>query len=261
VKTTSTPRHHARRKSTKEDEAVNNPNFEKLFSNIIKWMDVNLSSDEFKEFKRLQIGYVVAEEWQRRLGIVEDYPEPFSFPKEIEREHALIIAFFHLKQSHVMLSQCEYYFRRFPFRRTPISRDDHVRNMCEFYFGCFYIIRSRLKEVLNKLKDSCPHSRINLGAIIKQFDKIFDYELRSRNRVHHHQPYDDVEIDRIVLPRLLSVGEMPHLEAWERRHVKEYRKYAKIWADKAHKQSNIINIFVELVAELILNEAKYLQYT
>jgi hypothetical protein len=149
---------------TIEKEApAKNPHFEALFATIIKWMDKNLSSDEFKKFKRQQIGYVLSEEWERELGIADPYPEPFSFSEQITKEHDLISAFFHLKQAQIMLSQCEYYFRRFPFRDLPVPRDDHIRNMCEFYFGCFYIMRSRLKEVLNKLKIVIPNTSVNIG--------------------------------------------------------------------------------------------------
>ena len=51
------------------------------------------------------------------------------------------------------LRQCEFYFRRYPFRGMPVSKADHIRNICEMYFAQFYVMRSRIKTCLNLMSD------------------------------------------------------------------------------------------------------------
>jgi hypothetical protein len=171
------------------------------------------------------------------------------------------MAFFYLHQSQMMLSQCEYYFRRFPFRGMPVSRDDHARNMCEFYFGCFYIIRSRFKYTLNKLKIACPMSKIDVGKSLLTFDKSFHQELRTRNSIHHREPFDDVGLDRIMLARILSTGsEQRNLEGWEWRHLSAYRKFAREWSHRARDRGRAMEKVIEAVASAILREAMFLQF-
>jgi hypothetical protein len=240
-------------------EQKKNVYFERLFSSIRRWMDDNLSSEEFREFKLKQTGHVIADEWERSLGVADEYLEPFQFTEEVEKQHDLITSFFDLKQSQLMTSQCEYYFRRFPFSGLPVSRGDHIRNMCEFYFGCFYITRSQLKVVLNKLNICCPDTTINIGKMLDQFDKEFDQELRWRNRVHHKQPFDDIGLERIFVAALLIEGDMPNPKRWKRQHLAEYRKFAREWSRRAHKRSNDLNVFVEATALAILSAAPFLQ--
>lgn len=246
---------------TPEREAgrTETPNIDTLARNISKWIVINTSSIEFKKFKRRQMRYALSEEWERRLGLFADTPEEFIFPKEIDMQHDVIMAYFGLRQAHNMLSQCEYYFRRFPFRGTPVSRDDHARNVCEFYFGYFYIIRSRLKETLNKLKIACPNS-IDVGKWLRLFDKTFQPELRTRNRVHHHTPFEDIGLDRILLPRLLASGEEVGSKNWERQHLSAYRAFSREWGLRARERARAVEIIIEGVSAAILKSHRFCSF-
>jgi hypothetical protein len=50
--------------------SAENQNIYKLMKIITNWIKINTSSDEFREFKARQIGYVLSEEWERQLGIM-----------------------------------------------------------------------------------------------------------------------------------------------------------------------------------------------
>ena len=60
-------------------------------------------------------------------------------------------------------------------------------------------MRCRIKTTLNNLKVACPNSSLKVKNFLRAFDKEFDYELRARNRVHHHQSFEDIEINRISI--------------------------------------------------------------
>jgi hypothetical protein len=241
--------------------SVENSNTDKLLRNIAKWIKLNISSNkEYREFKRRHLAYTLSEEWERRLGIMTPPLEEFQLPPEIEKQNAVIIAFFNLCQSQLMLSQCEYYFRRFPFRGFPVTRDDHARNVCEFYLGCFYIIRSRFKDMLNKLKIACPNNKIHVGKTLGTFDKAFDRELRARNSVHHREPFKDIEIERILLSRVLASGERVKGKGWGRQHLSAYRKFSREWSRRARDSGRTMEKVIDTIAAGILGEASFLQF-
>jgi hypothetical protein len=124
--------------STEEKSA-----FKQLMKGVSGWIQRN-DDPRFREFKERQIGQVLR---------FQDEPTGTKYDKELEfkwgdhrdAEHDLIVRFLQLHSSVDILSQSQYYFRRFPFRGLPVTRADHCRNLCEFYFAQFYLIRNRLK--------------------------------------------------------------------------------------------------------------------
>jgi hypothetical protein len=129
--------------------------------------------------------------------------------------------------------------------------------MCQYYFSCFYIIENRFKETLNRLKDACPESNVDIGKTIKSFKKTFAQELKMRNRIHHHEPFDDVEIDRIALPAMMATEGS---KIWDRRHLSAYRRFSREWSRFARDRSRVMETAVESVASVILREASFLQF-
>ena len=121
---------------------------------------------------------------------------------EVEKQREIILSFNFLVQSTTTLSQFEHYFRIYPFRRGQVAREDHARNMCELYLMNIYIFRGRLKTVLNSLAKGIPGVRVNVSGVLKAFDQVFDKELRLRNNITHHQPFDETVLRRIGLARI-----------------------------------------------------------
>jgi hypothetical protein len=230
---------------------------EKLTESIGKWIEKN-TTPEFRDFKRKQVRHTLADDLDRELGLPE-MPREFVFSKEVEKEHALIMSFLNLHQSAQAFSQCEYYFRRFPFRGLPISRHEHLRNVCELYFSMFYVIRSRLKMVLNEMKFVCPGYKMDVGAFIKLYDKEFDQELRERNSVHHSMPFRDLAIDRIMLTEMMASTGKFRNKGWDKEHLVVYRKSSKEWADRVKRRSVAVRAFIDAVAKAILDVSSFLK--
>src|ERR1700751_2870358 len=83
------------------------PHTRQLRQNIVKWINKNLNSPEFEEFKRKQFEYTL-------LGPCQDGLDGFVFPPETAKEHAVIAGFLGMCRAQRTLTRCEYYFRRFP---------------------------------------------------------------------------------------------------------------------------------------------------
>lgn len=228
------------------------PHTDELNEGIARWISQNLNTPEFHEFKLKQLGYTLFDEPITNL-------DDFKFPPEIAKERAVIGAFLELRRSHITLSQCEYYFRRFPFRGLPISRDDHLRNICELYFSTFYIIRSRIKSTLTQLREACPNNTVDIGKFIKAYDKLFRDELRARNRVHHEEAFEDLGISRITISDIISRGDDAEHKIWSWQHRIAYRKFSKEWSIRAHNQASVMQVMIERVAREILSGATFLR--
>lgn len=221
--------------------------------NIPKWVIANLSAPEFTEFQRKRLEYVLFNH------LTDDLPD-FTLAPEIAKEHAVITAVFGVFTSHKTLSQCEYYFRRFPFREAVISRDDHLQNICEFYLSCFYVMKNRIKTTLNNLKIACPSCKLRVGNFVKAFEKEFDDELHARNQINHRKPLDDIGITRISITGMLSGNEDPHNKMWRFQHVTAYKRFSKEWSLRARSRALRMQVFIEALSAGILTEAAFLRF-
>lgn len=242
------------------DESISvssQPLFSQLMDRMSKWID-RITTTEFKEFKRRQISYVLAEDFEHNLGLAEK-SEDFIFDEQVDKQHQLVMSVLYLYQSISMLSQCEYYFRRYPFSELPVSREDHVRNICELYFGSFYIIRSRTKKVLNILQAACPDCHIHIGRFLKAFDREFSQEIRMRNGVIHHAPFGDLGIDRLFLTRMMSDHPDLRNKGWDKEHLYHYRKFTNSWSKRAKKRAADMQVFTDAICITLLERATFLK--
>jgi hypothetical protein len=110
------------------------------------------------------------------------FEDAFTFPPEIEKQHAVVYQYIGLQQTVETLKECEYYFRRYPFRGLPVSRASHITNVCEMYFGRFYEFKERLKKYFEAVKAVSPNHNLDIGKFIRQYEKIFDDELNTPQR-------------------------------------------------------------------------------
>jgi len=208
-------------------------------------------------------------EWQReriRHTLYFDDPYPasaqerlndFKFSDEVEKQHSITYGFLGLSETITALKECEYYFRRYPFRGLPVSRSSHVTNVCEMYFGRFYEFRERLRKYLKAVAALAPASSIKIGAYIRAFDRIFDHEIRARHSVHHHHRFDDIAIDRVFLTDSLATNRAEDRER-KKEHLAAYRKVANEWALRVQRRSQSIEEFLEAVAEATLSNCCFL---
>jgi hypothetical protein len=207
-------------------------------------------------------------EWQRKRIIrTLDFDDPFLhqtqhierefvFSNTIEKQHAVVIQYLGLQQTLYSLKECEYYFRRFPFRGLPITRYDHVRNVCEMYFGRFYELKERIKKYFNAIKQINPDHGLDFGRFIKKFEREFDQELRARNSVNHHRRFEEIGIERIMLVE--SILQNRDSIAWRRQHLRFYRKAVGEWVQRVRAHGSQLDEFLEAIAEATLSACTFL---
>jgi hypothetical protein len=121
-------------------------------------------------------------------------------------------------------------------------------------------MRCRIKITLNNLKAVCPDNKLNVKNFLRHFDKEFDYELRARNRVHHHESFDDIGINRISITGMLSDSNVVQSNIWRWQHKTAYRKFSKEWSLRARHRALRMQVFVEAVALGILTAAAFLRF-
>jgi len=216
------------------------PNTETLDRNIVKWIDKHLiASPEYTRFQRKRLEYTIFDDPHDGLA-------DFELPPQIAKQHAVVSGFIGMKASLRTLSQCEYYFRRFPFRDFPVSRAEHLQNVCEFYFSIFYIIKSRMKTTLNSLKAACPENRVRVRPFLQAFDREFDGEIRVRNQVHHRHSFDDTGLHRISLTGMFAEDDHPGGAAffWRMHHQTAYRKFSRQWSLQAQSRVVVMQMFL-----------------
>jgi hypothetical protein len=114
-------------------------------------------------------------------------------------QSAIMAGYIALVSQVSSVHECEYYFRRYPFRGIPISKGDHLRNCCEIYFDRIVQFRDRLKALLNACKKLQPDHDWRISSYLKTFDRTFASVIRARNHTHHHGRYDDDDINQLAL--------------------------------------------------------------
>lgn len=224
-----------------------------IFEAIAAWMQKMQEYPGWKDWKRSQLGYTLRfdDEFLQSELISE-----FRFSVEMEREHAVITAYIELLSTAQALRDVEWYFRRFPFSRAPVSRGSHLRYCCEMYFGKFYQFRERLKNLSDAVKSATPNHGIDFGKLIKIFDKEFKKEIRERHGVHHHESFDDVGISRVSILELTDTKEDMGIQTLAYRA--NYRKTAREWAERTKLRVKVLDKFVEVVAAMLLEVCPFL---
>jgi hypothetical protein len=186
----------------------------------------------------------------------EQEPEEFHFTGAIDREHAVVLQYVGLEECLNSLKECEYYFRRYPFRGTPVTRYSHLCNVCEMYFSRFFQFKGRMKNYFECLKTACPEYKIEPGNFIKLFDKEFDQEMRQRNKIHHHERFEDVALARILVTESLALN--AENEGWRREHLRAYRKLVNEWVMRVRNRSAKLEEFLEAIAAVTLEVCPFL---
>ncbi len=209
------------------------------------------------------------QDWNRRrmratLAVDDRWPGDekiivgdFTLPEPIEREHAVVMSFYELAASLQSLRDCEYYFRRFPFRGLPVSHHDHLRYTCEMYFGRFYEFSERMKVASKAVKCALPGTEVPFGDLIKRFGKRFDPEIKKRNSVHHNVRFEDIRLDNIALIFAAASRKDGH-PRHRRRMQSSYREATREWAERVCQRSKHVEEYLEAVATLRLSHCAFL---
>lgn len=234
------------------------PNNKLMLEAVYEWIRRLDSYPGWREWNRKKLDRVLFDdEW---LSDEEREPlEDFNFPPEVDGQYAVVYQYLGLHQTIQVLRDCEYYFRRYPFRGLPVSHSDHLTNVCEMYFGRFYEFRERLKNYLNALDASVSNNKVDVGRYIKLFDKEFDQELRARNSVHHHQRFSDQAIDRIYLTHTLSRD--PKGLGWREERERAYRNVTSEWVARVRSRAAKVEEFLDATSAFALAHCSFLSLT
>jgi hypothetical protein len=223
---------------------------------IRKWMAELRRYPGWREWKKQDLGQTLfhGDELYKNSA---DTEKEFKFSSDVEIQHDLLLQYLRLCESLDLLKQCEFYFRRYPFRGLPVTRYSHATNICEMFFSRFYEFRERMKRYFAALKTAAPEYRFQAGPLIKAFDKEFDQELRVRNTVHHHRRFGDIAIDQIfmletLLPRHRDSG-------WEEEYRRAYRRFSKEWAQRVKRRSEKVDEFLEAISCYTLDTCDFLK--
>lgn len=233
---------------------VNSNSQERISHAVREWMHKLNEYPGWEEWKRLHIGYTL--NFDDNLMSTKKFSQEFKFSLEIEREHAVVALYLELLSTANALRDVEWYFRRYPFSRAPVSRESHLRYCCEMYFGRFYQFKERLKKLSKALKDAVPDHGLAFGQFIRAFEKEFEEEIKARNGVHHHEAFDEVAISRIALFELAGGfdGRNPRSHPV---HA-HYRRTANEWALRVKRRSKTLDQYVEALAEALLKSCPFL---
>jgi hypothetical protein len=119
--------------------------------------------------------------------------------------------------------------------------------------GRFYEFRERSKGYFETLKAINKNHGLEVGKFIKNFDRVFDQELRARHSIHHHKRFEDVAIDRIFLTEIISTSHED--KGLKSEHLTAHRKLASEWAERRGAQ---LDEFLEAIANATLRVCPFL---
>lgn len=202
----------------------------------------------WREFQKSRLRHAM--DFDDVLPRQDSATEFFEFPVEIARQHDVVTLYLELLDNVFSVKSCEYYFRRYPFRGLPVSRHEHLSNVCEMFFGRFYQFKERLKKYSGAVAAASPENRLDFGTFINTFSKEFDQELRARNEIHHHRRFSDLSIEQIFISGALA-DRWPD-KSWNVEHRATYRKTANEWALRAKNRGARLDAFMEAIADATL---------
>jgi hypothetical protein len=208
----------------------------------------------WKEYRRNRLRHTL--DFDDPFFMPSEPPDDFVFPPDMEKQHAIVTQYLGLQQTIEALKECEFYFRRYPFRGLPVTRHAHITNVCEMYFGRFYEFKERLKKYFNTIKAVEPHHTLEIGKFVKLFEDVFDQELRARNNVHHHSRFEDIVIDKVFLTDIFSNA--ADKRGWKQEHLAAYRKAANEWSKRVRARGAKMDEFLEATAGATLTVCGFL---
>lgn len=227
---------------------ADHPNKRELMDRIASHLSGALSDEARKNRTGARINRVLFD------GILtnEDTQAPQEpLTPDDEVRYGVMEAYMNLAQMPAVVGQCEFYFRRFPFGNLPVSRSDHLRNVCEMYFDRVIQFRDRLKKALNVCREQGVIDNQEVSRILKIFDRVFAFEHRSRNQTHHSNRFDYTSLNQLGLAEMLGKS-LPAPISQLLSPQTLYRKAAKQWVERVKARTDGLEKIVEHVAGLIL---------
>jgi hypothetical protein len=229
------------------ENIYNDPVIAAFWKKIVRWMDVLRDDPSWQEFNRQKFAYTLAyDEFspEERGGAQE-----FVFGEKMAKEHAFILCYIELIGCFNALTQCEYYFRRYPFKGLPVSHADYLTRNCEVFFNKLYEFRERLKNLGAALKEVSPAKYMDTGKLIRQYDNTFREELKERNLLNHHTRFSDVVLTKFAIIALLEEDQIPRPFADSARV--EYRRVCAQWIKRIRSKRAAVKLYLVNITEFL----------
>lgn len=245
---------HKEKPVTHADPPVNLAYSESMQRAVRQWIEFLDDYPGWTAWKRRHIGQTLFFDGtpaDERSNLV------FEFSDEVAKKHKVIAEYLGLVQTVASLKECEFYFRRYPFRGLPVTRNSHITNVCEMYFARFYEFKERLKNYFKVLSEAAPSHGTDVGGFIRLYEREFDRELRARNDIHHRGRFEDPAIDQVFLIESMSTNDEKN-RFWRQRNQSTYRRLANEWAMRVHKRGQQLDQFIEAIAKITLETCKFL---
>ncbi len=183
-------------------------------------------------------------------------PEEFVFPEKIDHQHSVIMSYLELSKSLESLKNLEYYFSKFNFRGSSISRYQHLRYVCELYFGRFYEFRERLKKFFDNLKKVSNLNSDGIGKFIKEYDKRFELEIKERHSIHHNSYFSETKLNKLMILELTFEENNP---IYDEVYKLNYKRISKEWVERVRLKSKELDNYLNFIASLIISTCDFLK--
>ena len=215
----------------------------------------------FLEWRKSKLKIVLGWEDLRSIGS-KNRPDDFQFDDEFMRYYEAVHSWIRLYSTGQAAKDCEYYFRRYPFWNLPVTREAHLRHICEMWFSRIYEYKERLKTCLNSINAALPETQLDAGNIIKRFARAFENEIRARNQIHHHRQFEDLMLEKIALTQMMSLpigeaGDEIRL-GWRLEHEHAYRQTQKEWASRVKRRGLLIDSYTGTIGNFIVDHMPWL---
>ena len=169
---------------------------------------------------------------------------------EAKKQYEIVMGYLSLLSTMESFRQCEFYFRRYPFRGLPVTRRDHMGNLCDMYFFRIYEFREKLKGHLVRIKS--PSRR----TILNNYAKHFEQEISARNFVTHEGSFSSMSLDKIfTLETLWEDPDVPGKDPFRRM---KYREEGRAWARRVRTQAKSMESLLEDVSRETLKRCEFL---
>lgn len=168
-------------------------------------------------------------------------------PKDYKDFHLLHSMFITICDTMNAAKQCEFYFRRFPYKGIEITKSDHIRNISEMYLGRVYEIHEKIVQFLNKLQELKPKTPIDIGKFSKDFKKSFHWEFKERGLAVHNQRFTETALNKLGTSLLLGKFFDP---VYETVAEETFAQLKHKWVKRVKSQSKSFDQILEEVSRI-----------
>ena len=170
--------------------------------------------------------------------------------REAKKQYEIVMGYLSLHFTMESFRQCEFYFRRYPFRGLPVTRREHMGNICDMYFFRIYELREKLRGHLVRIE--CPVRE----TILDTYEKYFEQEIGARNFVTHEGSFSNMSLDKVlVLETFWEDLDVPGKDYIRR---KKYREEGQAWVRRVRVHAESIGSILEVVSRETLKRCEFL---